>query len=144
MPIVLPTEGLNFLLDFLTGRELVTDFVLELFLFTNDVQPTRDTKFVDLAEATFGGYARVTIDPTQWTLAVVVNDKVYTQWGASPTQWTVTSAPQTLYGYGIVEQADEKLLTVGRFASPRVLTVGATPEVLPQIEMRSEFPLSTS
>jgi len=135
MPLVLPNEGLS---DWLLW--MVKDTVgglpdLVFTLFVNDLVPDQETTFADLDRASFGGFQEIIMSRADWVSPVVVDDRAQSQWGTVPTEWTVTSDPQEVFGWAAYEPGSLRLMIAERFDVSRDLTVGQTLKVLPRFTL---------
>jgi len=110
---VYPNEGLVMqLLLIATGQ-------LRFHLFTNDVDPDRDTVLTDLTEAAWGGYAVHDLDETDFTLNGVAGDTGFIV--AALIAFANTSGGTvSAYGFYVTDVAETTLLAVTRFDSAPV------------------------
>lgn len=140
MPLVLPNQGLPSLLTWTLKIAIsgVPDLVFTLFV--NDLEPDQDTVFDDLERASFGGFQEQVLTRSGWTTPVIADDYAVSTWGTVPTEWTVTSNPQTVYGWAAYDPDTERLLIVERFDVERSPGVGDTLGVLPQFKFGTWVP----
>lgn len=134
--LVAPNEGLPDQLAYIVKAPIsgVLPWVLLLWL-NADLYPTDDTVYADLTEASFTGYSRVTVDRSLWTDPVLQADAAVTTWGTSPTQWTATGTPQTLYGWAMVTQISPVIRYIQRFPIPIIAADGVPVGVLPRVTL---------
>jgi len=135
VPLVLPNEGLP---DWLLW--MVKDTAgglpdLVFTLFTNDIEPDQATTFADLDRATFGGFQEQIMSRADWISPTIDDDKAVSQWGTVPTEFTVTSDPQEVFGWAAYNPGPLRLMIVERFDVPRDLAVGNTLKVLPRFTL---------
>lgn len=93
-------------------------------LFVNNFTPSLTMTAADFVEASFGGYQSSTLDRGAWSSPAAVAGRSQVVYGTDPLAWTVTSSPQTVYGYYIVDALTGDVQWAERFAVPRVLAVG--------------------
>lgn len=133
MPQVFPNEGLPDLLEYWLGS-MANDFAQwQMMLWKNDLTPDQNTVYSSLEEAEFGGYSRVTINPSYWTTPVIEDDEAVSTWKEVPTTWNVTSGTETIYGYALITPTDSQIRSVERFAEPVLVSTGGIIGVLPRI-----------
>lgn len=138
MPLVTPDEGLPILLALLLKDAAMPGTAWKLTIFVNNLTPTQATVFADMTVATFTGFSEVTIARGTWVSPTVSSHKGVTTYGSTPTQWTLTATPQTVYGYAIYDPATSKILWIERFASSVALIVGSIIGVLPRVTLTTE------
>lgn len=137
--IFLPNESLPSLLSYWIGKSSNAFAAWELMLWSNSAySPSQGSVFGDLVEATFGGYARFTLTQPTWTSPTVISDKAVSTYGVTPLSWTVTSSPQTLYGYAIITPSSSKIIAIQAFDAAIPLVTGGILGVLPRLEFTTE------
>lgn len=138
MPVVAPNQGLRSLLTYLliSDNEPVPSWVFSLFV--NDIQPDQDTIFIEVDRATFTGFTELTMSRQNWTTPVIADDHAVSTWKSTPSAWTCTANPQTVYGWCAFNFTTQVLTLIERFDTPRVLHVGDTISVLPRITLTTE------
>lgn len=130
---VYPDQGLLMFLD----RAIAGDF--KFHLFVNNVTPDRDTELADLTEATFAGYAEVTVDAADFSLEGVAGH-VGTKVAAPISFLNSSGGDATAYGYYATDTAETKLLMVARFDSaPITKANGESFLVTPTISDYSQY-----
>jgi hypothetical protein len=99
------------------GRMVVGDF--HYHLYTNNVVPDKSTTLGVLTEATWAGYAVITVTAAAFTLSGITGH--IGSLLAAPISFTNTSGmSQTAYGYYVTDTADSILFAVALFDSPPV------------------------
>ena len=137
--IVMPNEGLADLLAYWLGKTANTFFDWELMVWTNSsYTPSQASVYSDLVEATFGGYSRFTLTKASWTSPTIISDKAVATYTTTPLTWTVTSSPQTVYGYAIVTPSSSVIRAIQAFDVPIPLVVGGILGILPRFEFTTE------
>lgn len=125
MPMIAPNVGKPYLLKWLAGIDNPDPPNWSVRLFQNDITPTAATTLADLVEATFGGYAEITLSSTGWSAPVVVGDVAQTDHTPAP-QWTATGvSAQFVYGWYIYDSSQGELIFIERFSAPRNMVAGA-------------------
>ena len=137
--IVVPDAGCRWLLDTLlrTGTSLATDWRVRLYV--NDYTPGRATLTGDFTEATYSGYAPVSLTRALWAPAVTLDDTAYATYNTTPTRFTCSSGEYTIYGYFAKDQATGITLWCQRFNLPLVTNPNAPIDFQPQMRMLSLF-----
>lgn len=112
----------------------------ELLLFVNDYTPDETTVLADLVECSWGGYARVILDPDDWTDPFIEAHVARVDWGTEPTEFANDGGPtQTPYGYAIFDPLLAKLVYAERFDDGDIAAVadGESKFILPRFTRRS-------
>jgi hypothetical protein len=137
MPLILPNIGLAQLLDNMIRATIsgVPDLVLTLWV--NDYTPEQDSVLADLTRATFGGFQEQVLTRGEWTAPAIIADIAVSTWGVTPFLWTVSSNPQTVYGWAAYDPNTLALRIVERFDVPR------TPALFGKIGVLPRFTLTT-
>ena len=147
MPLVVPHEGEMTLMNdlFSSGENW------QLCLYNSNITPNEtDTAVTYTAhEATFTGYARVTltrsISPSTWNTPVSQAPSGsppwssralvgHTQYGSVPQSWTCGTTGDTVYGYFIIGVSSGKLICAEKFATSRTLANGDSLSMTPIFE----------
>ena len=137
---VIPNEGLGAQLLELLGKQAPGVLPWQLLFWVNDIEPDAGTVLADLEEATFGGYARLTLDRDEWTGLSVANGCAKVTWGMEPQIWYVTSGPvETIYGYAFLDPGYNVLRLVQRFddADIEPIKLGGKVMMLPEYTLTS-------
>ena len=111
MTINVPDVGENLILEALVNKTSPQDLVLKLF--QNDVTPSDTDTAATYTEATFSGYAALTLTGATWGAASGGSI-------AYPMQTFTSDAAQTLqniYGYYMVQATSGKLVLAERFTN---------------------------
>ena len=108
-----------------TGREAMWDVLLagnlSLRLFSNNFSPSGTSVLGDFTEATFTGYAAITLTGGAWvTTAGGPATAVFAQ-----QAFSIGTSAQTIYGYYIVHVASGTVWRYGRFPSALSATANA-------------------
>lgn len=111
MPLVLPDVGEADALAAIVAKTPAENLVLRLY--TNDITPAEADTTATYTEATFTGYAALTLTPASWVVTEgAPSDATY-------PQQTFTSsadqAPQSVYGYYLTRVTSGRLAWAERF-----------------------------
>lgn len=112
----------------------------ELLLFVNDLEPDEDTVLADIEEPTWGGYARVTLDPATWTAPFLEAHEVRSDYGTEPVEFANDGGPtETPHGFGIFDPGNGVLVYAERFDAGDIAPVadGESKFILPRVTRRS-------
>jgi len=111
-------EGLAYLLKNGVSADL------EFCLFSNNLTPARTTDFGDFTECAFSGYARATVELTDWNIEFVVAHVATI--GAPDVTFTMNAGSSgNIYGFFVKPAAASIVLWGGRFDdAPISLTIG--------------------
>jgi hypothetical protein len=115
--------GAQRLMDWCLFRTQASDEDMQVRLFKNDLEPIRTTALADFTEADFLYYLRRNLLRNQWATSDVDGAGVNCVYIPDQT-WPVGSSGQTVYGYFIVSQRDNRYLWGERFDTPFVLVAG--------------------
>lgn len=140
MPLVLPNEGLPYLLDWMLRHTGGDPPDLVFTLWTNNYVPDQSTILANLTRATFAGFFEVVMLRSGWTAPVVVADVARSTWGTVPTEWTLATGTVTIYGWAAYNPGPLKAVIVERLDTPRVLNVGDKIGVLPFFDLTTYVP----
>jgi len=108
----------------------------KLVLWVNDLEPTKSTVWADVTEASWAGYARVTLTRSMWSPVLVDDECVGWSWGSVPYVWTNTgSGTPTNYGWTMFDDVLSRLLFIQRFDETEIgpLAAGGKFKLLPRI-----------
>jgi len=113
MALVLTNNGEGDALAAIVGKAAAENLVLHLY--TNDVTPGETDTTASYTEATFTGYAAITLTAANWVVTEgAPSDATY-------PQQTFTSsadqAPQSVYGYYLTRVTSGRLAWAERFPS---------------------------
>lgn len=139
MPLVLPNQGLPDLLDWMIRHTGGDPPDLVMTLWTNDIVPGQLTTFSSLVRASFTGFFEVVLTRSGWTAPVQLGPRAFSTWGTTPTEWTLTANPVTVYGWAAYNPGPLRLVIVERFDAPRPLSIGDTFGVLPTFNLTTLF-----
>jgi len=130
---VIPDEGEVVLLEYMLNKTATADLILKLF--ANDVTPDGDTTYADMIEPTAGDYAEITLTGASWVVATDTG----TTTAQYPEQTFSFTTSETVYGYYVVNNADDTLLWVHRasFAPSNIPSIGGIYSVTPKLRLRS-------
>ena len=112
----------------------------EMLLFVNDITPDEDTVLADLTEPTWGGYARVTLDPGLWTAPFLSGHMASVEYGTEPTEFANVGGPtQTPFGFALFDPGWAVLVYAERFDDGDITPVadGESKFILPRVTRRS-------
>jgi hypothetical protein len=137
--LVVTAEGQEYLLDLLlrTGSVAGKDFILGLY--KNNVTIARNTVLASLQQATFPGYAPVTLTRSQWQAPQAVSIYEQSYWGTAFTLFTCTGGTQLVYGSYVRDSLSNVLLWGEKFSDPITAVLDVAIPVFPAIRLRSEF-----
>jgi hypothetical protein len=113
MALLLPNNGEGDALAAIVGKAAAENLVLRLY--TNDITPSETDTTATYTEATFTGYAAITLTASSWTVTEGAPGN------AAYPQQTFTSsadqAPQSVYGYYFTRVTSGRLAWAERFPS---------------------------
>lgn len=133
--IVLPVDGLPYLMRWMMQSPITGVPDLQLLLFTNIIDPDCNVILSDLTEATFGGYSRWTLSRSQWLDPTIEGCCGIMLYGTDPVSWTNTSSPQTITGYAYLLPGGNKLIAVQALSTPVTVPTLGTLAMRPQITL---------
>jgi len=133
MSLVLPNEGLPYLLANMLRLGTPDPLPWILSLFVNYIEPDQETTFADLESASFIGYSPGTVSAANWVAPTIEDDRAVSTYTTTPKLWTCAGAPETVYGYALLTTTTNLLLVVKRFADEVELEIGGVIGVLPRI-----------
>jgi hypothetical protein len=128
MPIVVPNESAGYLTIAAIGKLDTTPLTMVLRLYTNNYTPVPGSHVADFTEATFTGYAAVTLNNSLWGSPTIVSDRGQTIYDSGTPVPFVSSggSPQTIYGY-FLENTDAGVVWFAeKFATARTVNPGDT------------------
>jgi len=137
MGLVVPNEGELELLDKMLKDALSTDEKYLLKLYKVSYQPIKTTTTSGFSEADFTNYAARTLIRATWATAGTVSDKASSTYGAVQS-WTCGSTGNTVFGYYMVNGANNKVLWAEKFTTARVLASGDVLNITPKFTLASE------
>ena len=138
--MVLPDEGITYLLDKMIHNPLVTDEDMHLDLFESNTTVSQSSTAADFTIATFYGYAQVSLTRSGWGSSALVGSKAVSTYTTNPITWTVTgTSTSTIYGY-IVQGATSGKIYFGENISPArpMETIGDTLNLTLPFELETE------
>lgn len=127
MALVVPNSAELELLELMLGSYSSSN-QLKCKLYKNDYTPIATSVVGDFTEATFTGYASVTIDESLWSYATV-DGKAVATYDSSPMEWTVTGSPHTVYGYYVTSNDGTVLYFAEKFSTALSLATDDTPQL---------------
>lgn len=133
--IQLSVERLPSLLDWMIRSPIVGAPDWQLMLFQNAIDPDCEVTISDLVECTFGGYARFTLNRTNWQPAQLLECCAYAVYGTVPLSWTNTGAAQQIAGYAMLTPGDNWLIGVQALSVPFMLGTLQTTSLRPQFTL---------
>ena len=108
-------------------------------LFTNNAMPGPATVLADLTEASFPGYASVTVTSGGWTSSGVSGHVGY-KIAPAITFTNSSGSSVSVYGFFVTDSTGTILLAAARFdAAPIVIPNGGTQQVIPSWGAFSKF-----
>ena len=113
MALLLPNNGEGDALAAIVGKAAAENLVLRLY--TNDITPSETDTTATYTEATFTGYAAITLTASSWTVTEGEPGNA-----AYPQQTFTSSAdqsPQSVYGYYFTRVTSGRLAWAERFPS---------------------------
>ena len=113
MALLVPNNGEGDALAAIVGKAAAENLVLRLY--TNDITPAETDTAASYTEATFTGYAAITLTAANWTVTEGAPSD------ASYAQQTFTSSadqtPQSVYGYYFTRVTSGRIAWAERFPS---------------------------
>ena len=120
-------EGENWVVSWIVSNTLYAG------LYRNSVEPGEDATLAEIDEPPSEyGYSRITLDPSNWTIAGSRATHTVVEWTASGGSWG------DVYGYFITDVGtgySGKLIAVMHFPNPINVLDGITVRVRPKIEV---------
>jgi len=129
--MVMPNEGKARALALLFGQGGATPGTLSCRLFSNDVTPTDTFTLASFTEASFTGYAAVSVAPGDWDAPTVVSDVGQIDKTTPPVFTCTGGSPQDVYGWYLVDPGASLVLFTQRFDAPRTMVMGSTESLSP-------------
>jgi len=136
--LVIPTAARLRFVEIAIQKSGFATLNLWIFLFNNNHTPNRNTVYADLTYATTTP-VDVNLTPAGWSAGALVGVNGGTTWGAVPIEFVGAAAPQTIYGYGVVDVTDDTLMWAERVDTPFALAVGQKVEVIPKFQFGSIY-----
>src|SRR5262245_15230529 len=136
--LVVSNQGEAWALRRMLRRSNADDADAKLRVFVNDYTPNRDSVLADLVEASWSGYAPLTLLADTWTDPASVAGAAESRYGASPVLFTPVSGVIVAYGAFVTNNAGDVLLWSFRFDSPQTVTSSAPCVVPVSFMARSE------
>lgn len=138
--MLLPNEGITYLLDKMLHNPLVTDESMLLDLYNNNYTPVPGSSGSNFTVASFTGYTQVTLTRSGWGTSSLVGNKAVSTYTTNPITWTVTgTSTDTIYGY-LVRGATSGKVYFAELISPSrpMQTVGDTLNLTLPFELETE------
>lgn len=118
MALVLPQNGEGDALAAIVGKAAAENLVLHLY--TNDITPGETDTTATYTEATFTGYAAITLTPASWT--VTEGDPGLAAYPQQAFTSSADQAPESVYGYYLTRVTSGRIAWAERFpAGPYVM-----------------------
>jgi len=127
--IVASRAGRAFLAKALKGENPGGSGGFAVHLFVNDITPVPATPLVSFTEASFGSYALVGRTYGTTTGPTLDGDDQQVRMGGDFFEFNCTSAPETVYGWYLTDDASGEWLLADKYDTPHVLEVGAVHRV---------------
>lgn len=143
MPIIIPNEGKEWLLELLlkgtVGGVPQGSFVLRAW--DNDYALHRESVLADLVEASYGDYAPISLARASWGDVVLQDGKAACVYGAGFLEFFNSSAsPALIYGWYVTDFDNTTILWGENIASaPFSITTLASWIMLPVMRLQSLF-----
>jgi hypothetical protein len=135
--MVVVNGGKTLLLDSAFAESIITEDY-SVGLFSNNYTVVDATTFGNLVEATFLGYARVSVLRSSFAPAVIVANVAYLISSVVPTFSCTGGQGETCYGWFMVGASTGTLYCAQNFTTPRTLTSGLSEYLNPfQFELES-------
>lgn len=113
MTLVIPNQATKLILDAILNKTAGQNYVLHLY--KNNVTPAVTDTEASYTEATFTGYAAVTLAGASWTTTSA--NPSTAAYAAQTFASTANQTPQIIYGYYYTQLASGKLMAAERFTS---------------------------
>lgn len=138
MALVITDYGLRQILWYFAHRQDLAIDYWQLGLFTNDVNPTRESVVADFVEPVWSGYERVQLTRADWTYPGIVDGVASCYWGDSLTEFVPgSSGPFPVLGYFVTDRPGTGLLWAERFADAQAATPLAPARLRPMLRVRN-------
>lgn len=133
--IVIPSAGVPMLLDWMLRAPISGVLDPQLMLFQNEMDPECEVSFGELTECDFDGYARVTLNRSEWQSPTVEQCCAIMLYGSAPISWTNVGSAQQVAGYAFVYPSGSVLLAVQALSLPIDLVTFGTLSIRPQFTL---------
>lgn len=121
--VVASNTTVNATLIWLITSFLETGYVLKLF--KNDITPVPNYNVGDFEQATYGGYANVTLDSSKWGSIFKVVDGEYQSDSIDFSYESTGSPTNTVYGFWVEDEDGNDWVLAGKFPAAVVMAPGA-------------------
>jgi len=98
---------------------------LTVKLFKVNYTPTTISEEADFTEAEFTGYAPATTTYGDTSGPTLATDDQVMRISGAPLVWDCTAAPETIYGWYLVDDLSGDVLFAEKYDTPHVLEVGS-------------------
>lgn len=129
--MVIPNIGKLWLLNQALKIRAAIITTYRVMLFKNNETVTDDSVNGDFVIADFDGYEDVTFDNTEWDDAVEAANLGISVLLSDPTYDCTGGAPQTVYGWIMIDDFTGELICGQNFDVPRVMTSGSRETLTP-------------
>ena len=123
--MVIPNEGKVLALDRWLDPDNTPGEDWVIRLFSNNYTPVAGSTLADFTEASFTGYAAVTLDPADFATATITSDVAYSTNSVTPTFTCTGGGGQTVYGWYAEGSTSGKVLAAQKFDAARVIVAGS-------------------
>lgn len=125
MPALMTKEGRRAFASALRGTAMFPGGTFAIILSKTNFTETVDGP-AGFTEATFTGYAPITrAVGTMGAAALVGDDAVVALDGGTPFQWDCTGAPDTIYGWALVNPSNGFVYACEKYSAFQILSVGS-------------------
>ena len=138
MALVVPQEGEMQLLDKMIRAALAVDENYILKIFQNNYTPDTNATATSFTEASFTGYAAMTLTRSNWNASTIVSNAAQTSYGSNPQVSTCGATGNTIYGYWVQGATSGKVLWAERFAVARTLAQNDVLNITPTFQLISQ------
>jgi hypothetical protein len=132
---LIPNEGKTRWLDLAIGGGTPTDTTFDVKLFQNNYTPTDSDTSASYTEATFTGYASVSVARSTYAASTIGSNIATSVSSATPTFTCTGGSAQTIYGAYVVGHTSGKVFAAVRFDNARTMANGSV-EVLNPLEFQ--------
>ena len=124
MGVLVHRRGLELDVDDWTNLDALTGRNLSMRLFNAPTLQPFDANLADFSEAVFTGYAPINFTTAANVPKVLGANLYQTKLKNAAFVWVCTAAPETIYGWFLLDSADGTVIFSEVWATPEVLEVG--------------------
>ena len=140
MSVIVPNEGLQWLLTRMLKQPNPLTDPFRLRLFQNNYTPVHGSVLADFTQCTAAGYTSKNLAPSGWIDALPSGDAAMSYWAAGILTFTASAGSQNTFGYYVTDPDGNFCLWAERWpVAPQPLAPATPVQVLPSLRMLSLF-----